>query len=67
MVYACIKDATIKNVIVVEDLSFIGLIAKDWESIKRIDNLEIVPQIGWTYSAQTDSYSRPESNDNGEE
>lgn len=59
MIYACIKDAEIKNVIVVEDLSFVQLIASDWEYIKRIDNLSPTPQIGWSYNHSDNSYSPP--------
>lgn len=62
MIYALIKDGEIKNIIVVNDLSFIGLIAHEWEFCKRIDNLDIIPQIGWKYSASENTYSPPEEN-----
>jgi hypothetical protein len=64
MIYALIRDSKVQNMIVVDDLSFISLIAHEWEFCKRVDNREQVPHIGWTYNAATDSFSPPTEENN---
>lgn len=49
MIYAQIKNNSIKNVIILEDESLISLFEVGFDSCVRIDNINPVPAINWSY------------------
>jgi hypothetical protein len=57
MVYALIKNGVVENTIVA-DANFISLINSQWDNCIRIDELEIVPGIGWTHDGSV--FTNPE-------
>jgi len=48
MVFALIQNGLVENVIVA-DANFISGISGQWQYCVRIDQLDPVPGIGWTY------------------
>lgn len=57
MVYAQIKNNIIQNTIVVDDETPMELFSQGFDHFLRIDDLDEVPGIGWSYA--DDAYTRP--------
>lgn len=55
--FAQIKDGTIRNIIACNSLQNAELISDPSYIVKRIDNLPVVPHIGWEYDEETDTFS----------
>lgn len=49
MTYAQIKDEIIQNVIVLDDMSLLDIFGAGFDAIVRIDQLNPMPAIYWTY------------------
>ena len=49
MIYAQIKDDLVKNTIVLDDVSLTPVFSAGFDHFKRIDTLNPIPGIGWTY------------------
>jgi hypothetical protein len=49
MIYAQILSGTIQNIIVLDDLTLESLFLAGFDYLIRIDNLNPVPEIGWSY------------------
>lgn len=56
MIYALIKNGIIENTIVA-DANFISIIENNWDSCIRIDELDPMPGISWTYDGN--NFSEP--------
>lgn len=52
MVYAQISNGIVKNTIVLDDLSLLPLFSQGFERCIRVDNLDVVPSIGWSYDGE---------------
>jgi hypothetical protein len=59
MIYAQINQNVIANVIDIEDVTLLPLFAKGFDLCLRIDGLDIIPSIGWTYNPVTCAFSQP--------
>lgn len=49
MIYAQIKNEEVYNKILIDDESKIPLFAQGFDGCIRVDNLKIIPDIGWYY------------------
>jgi hypothetical protein len=49
MIYAQIKDRQVKNTIDIQDITIVQLYLDGFDDIVRIDLLDPVPSIGWSY------------------
>lgn len=49
MVYAQIRDDSIKNTIVVDEETPLELFSAGFDYLIRIDNLDVIPGINWSY------------------
>lgn len=49
MVYAQVKDGIVSNTIVVDETTPLELFSKNFDHFLRIDDLEVVPGVGWGY------------------
>jgi hypothetical protein len=68
--YAQILDGYVVNIIVLDDPTIINLFyvnpmgGPNFDFVNQIDNLSIVPQIGWSYAQAiypaSDSYTSPD-------
>jgi hypothetical protein len=59
MIYAQINQNVIVNVVDIEDPTLIPLFAEGFDLFLRIDNLPIVPVMGWVYNPITCEFSAP--------
>ncbi len=57
MIYAQIRDGIVKNTIVVDETTPMNLFSQEFDYFLRIDNLSIIPGIGWNYDG--DDYIPP--------
>lgn len=49
MIYAQIKDRTVLNCIVIENIESLELFSEGYDYLVRIDQLDPRPSIGWSY------------------
>ena len=49
MTYAQISDGVVENTIILDDVSLIPQFAAGFDYFVRIDELDPVPGIGWSY------------------
>lgn len=52
MLYAQIKNNIVKNTIIIEDPSLESIFSEGFDSLIRIDNLDILPGKDWTYDGE---------------
>lgn len=52
IIYALISNGVVQNIIVA-DANFIAGISANWQHCVRIDQLDPVPGIGWSYDGAT--------------
>lgn len=58
MNYALIKNGIVQNIIVAEP-DFLELIKADYDVIKEVEEAHGAFSPGWSYNADTDTYSAP--------
>lgn len=56
MIYAQIKDQYVANIIVLNDNSLESHFLVGFDHLIRIDTLSPIPQIGWLYSEDTQTF-----------
>lgn len=49
MIYAQIKNNTVINTIVLDKVELEPIFANGFDALVRIDNLDIIPGINWSY------------------
>lgn len=59
MVYAQIKNGNVVNTIVADENTPLDLFARGFDYFIRIDEMDLVPSIGWTYNGENFSPPAP--------
>jgi hypothetical protein len=59
MIYAQILNGIIVNIIQLDDSTLVSLFAQGYDSCLQIDNLTVVPNIGWYYDITSLSFYPP--------
>lgn len=52
MIFAQILNGVVQNTIVLDDMKLASLFSQGFDHFVRIDNLELVPSIGWSYDEE---------------
>lgn len=49
MVYAQVSNSQVVNTVVVDETTPMDLLSRGFDALLRIDNLDVIPGIGWGY------------------